>query len=63
MIVYLSGQLNLASGVRELSLLRRRVPLWVKHLILRAAMLVAFLLAVMILRVKIMKAELPVFTV
>ena len=56
-------QLNLASGVRELSLLRRRVPSWVKQLTVRAAMLASFLFAVMILRVKIMKAELPVFTV
>ena len=56
-------QLNLASGVRELSLLRRRIPLWVKQLMVRAAMLISFLFAVMILRVKIMKAELPVFTV
>jgi hypothetical protein len=56
-------QLHLGSGLRELFLLRRRVPLWVRHLVARAAMLAAFLLAVMIWRVKIMKAELPVFTV
>ena len=56
-------QLTLWSGLKELSSLKKRVPLWFKHLMLRASMLGTFVMAVMVLRVKIMKAELPVFTV
>ena len=51
------------SGLKELYSLKKGVPLWFRHLCFRAAMLAAFVVAVMVLRVKIMRAELPVFTV
>jgi tetratricopeptide (TPR) repeat protein len=51
----------------SLSLLRNiiegRLPQWMKHFILHVVVLLGFLMAVMVIRVTIMKAELPVFTV
>ena len=64
-ILYESFQMDLSSAMQLLHTveLQKKVPKWFRSLLIRALLLLAFTVTVMVVRVKIMKAELPVFTV
>ena len=53
---------TLLSSLVTLTPGKQSPPRWLRPLVIRGALLAGFTLAIMVVRVKIMKAELPVFT-